>query len=104
MEKTEQQVNNLEITMAQLKNDIGYIKDSLKNNDSQHKEIIQKIDHLGDTFQGKIQDKADQKEVMDKFDSYVQLETFRPVQKIVYGLVGAILLAFLCAVVALILK
>ena len=33
-------LNNLEITMAELKTDISYIKKSLENNDIQHKEII----------------------------------------------------------------
>ena len=36
--------------MAELKNDIGYIRQSLIKNDEQHKEIIAKIDNLGDTF------------------------------------------------------
>jgi flagellar biosynthesis chaperone FliJ len=33
-------INNLEITMAELKTDISYIKKSLENNEEQHREII----------------------------------------------------------------
>jgi flagellar biosynthesis chaperone FliJ len=33
-------INNLEITMAELKTDISYIKKSLDENKEQHKEII----------------------------------------------------------------
>jgi hypothetical protein len=95
---------NIEIAMKGLTKDLGYIKESLEKNEDQHKEILTKIDHLGDTFQGKIQDKADQKEVMEKMDTYVQMETFRPIQKLVYGLVGAMLLACVAAFMALILK
>jgi len=53
-------INNLEITMAELKTDIKYIKKSLENNDEQHKEIIKNqeeymremkvfIEHIVDT-------------------------------------------------------
>ena len=91
-----------------MEENIIFIKDSLAKNDEQHKEILTRIDHLGVTFQGKIQDKADQKEVMVRFDkldeTYVSQETFRPIQKLIYGMVGAILLAFIGAVVALVLK
>jgi flagellar biosynthesis chaperone FliJ len=34
-------INNLEITMAELKTDISYIKEALDDNKEQHKEIIQ---------------------------------------------------------------
>ena len=95
----EQELNNIKINMAELKNDISYIKDALVENKAQHKEIMSKIDHLGDTFQGKIQDKADQKEVMAKFSDYVTKESFTTIQRIVYGLSGAILLAFVYALI-----
>ena len=102
LQNMEQEINNLKITMAELKSDIAYIKDSVKQNLTDHKEILSKIDHLGDTFQGKIQDKADQKEVMARFTNvevdYVRLETFKPIQKIVYGIVGAFGLAIVAAV------
>ena len=104
----ENELNNLKITMSELKKDIGYIKESLDKNDSQHKEILEKIDHLGDTFQDKIQDKADQKEVMEKFNHmelrFVTQDSFRPIQKLAYGLTGAILLAVVGAILALIFK
>jgi hypothetical protein len=36
----ETKINNLEITMAELKTDIKYIKTALDKNEEQHKEII----------------------------------------------------------------
>lgn len=108
------QINNLKISMAELKSDISFIRQGLIKNDeankqnvADHKEIIAKIDHLGDTFQGKIQDKADQKEVMNKFcdieNKYLTKEAFTDkfstVQKLVYGMAGAILMAILTTVV-----
>ena len=111
----EQEISNLKITMAELKSDLSYIKQGLIKNDEankqnalDHKEIIVKIDHLGDTFQGKIQDKADQREVMTKFDNlsatFITKEEFGPIKKIAYGMVGAIVLAFLYALIESVLK
>lgn len=91
--------------MMKLTTDIDYLKDGQKKNDQQHEVIIQKIDHLSDTFQGKIQDKADQKEIVTLLDkNYVTKESFSNVQKIVYGLAGAVLLAFVYALITKVFK
>ncbi len=74
-----QQINNLKITMAEIQTNLKNFGDKLTEHISDQKEtdkkvednfekVFQKIDHLGDTFQGKIQDKADQKEVLVKFE------------------------------------
>ena len=89
------EINQLKITMAQLTNDISYIKKSLDTNDSQHKEILAKIDHLGDTFQGKIQDKADQKETMTKFDDMDDRYASKAIEKWAYGSVGGFVVILL---------
>ncbi|MCK9370795.1 hypothetical protein M0R04_12870 [Candidatus Dojkabacteria bacterium] len=60
------ELNKLTIAMAQFQNDIAYIKESVKQNNVDHKEIVEKIDGLTETFQTKIIDKADHKEVMEK--------------------------------------
>ena len=78
-----------------LQTDINYIKESLVKNDNQHKEIIQKIDHLFRTFQGKIQDKADQKEVIGKFDSLDSQYASKDIEKWAYGGVASLILILL---------
>jgi len=98
--------------MAQINTDLKYIKGSLDKNEEQHKEILDKIDNLGDTFTGKIQDKADHKETFGAIkglaeameSKFVSKESFSPIQKIVYGLVGAMLLSIVAGIMALILK
>ncbi len=99
-------VRALEISMAEIKTTLEYIKTSLVKNDSQHKEIIARIDHLNDTFQTRVGDKASEAEVRERFDEidhlYVTKDAFGPIQKLVYGLVGAICLAFMGAVFALV--
>lgn len=84
----ENELTNLKITMTDLKKDICWIKKGQEKNDEQHKEIIGKIDNFV--------------EASDK--RFVTKESFRPIQKIVYGLVGAVLIAVLAAILALILK
>ena len=44
------------------------------------------------------------KELTEKFDKYVSLERFTPVERIVYGFTGIILSAFGVALVALIIR
>lgn len=44
------------------------------------------------------------KVILEKLDDYVTKEEFRPVQRIVYGLVGGALLTMLGAVIALVIK
>jgi hypothetical protein len=98
--------------MTEFSTDLQYIKKSLDKNDIQHKELGDKIDNLSSTFQTRVGDKADQKEVKDMFvamsdhidDTYVTKDTFTPIQKIVYGMAGAILLAFLGGIFLLIFK
>jgi len=56
-------INNLEITMAELKTDISYIKKSLENNDEQHKEIIKNqeiyMKEMKDFIEQVVETKAD---------------------------------------------
>jgi len=40
----EQKIQLLEISMAELKKDLSFIKDSLSDNKAEHKEIIDKMD------------------------------------------------------------
>jgi len=42
--------------------------------------------------------------ILERMDGYVTKEEFRPVQRIVYGLVGGVLLTMLGAVIALVIK
>jgi hypothetical protein len=89
-------MEQINTTVALMKKDITTILNGLVDNKSEHKEILDKIDHLSDTFQGKIQDKADQKEIINLLDTkYVSKEAFSNVQKIVYTLMGALALAAL---------
>ena len=97
----ENEITQLKVNMKEIQTDIGYIKESLVQNFTQHKEIIGKIDHLSDTFQTRIEDKADKKDIEGK---YVSTESFAPVQRITYGLVGAVLLAALYAILNLVIK
>ena len=106
------EINNLKLNIMQINTDLKYIKGSLDKNEEQHKEILDKIDNLGETFQGKIQDKADHKETFGAIkglaeameSKFVTKDMFSPVQKVVYGMVGAMLLAIIAGVMALILK
>jgi len=84
----EHNINKLQIDMAELKTDIGYIKASLEKNDSAHEEILKRIDDYVSL--------ADRK--------YVNVDSFAPVQKIVYGMVGAVLLTSLYALLNLVIQ
>jgi len=71
----------------------------LKINDLENKyqSMAEKIDELKDTVvNGFCELKKDLK------DNYVSKESFLPVKSIAYGLAGAILLAFITAVVSLV--
>lgn len=71
----------------------------LKINDLENKyqSMAEKIDELKDTVvNGFSELKKDLK------DNYVSKESFLPVKSIAYGLAGAILLAFITAVVSLV--
>ncbi len=71
--------NRLKITMSEIQTNLKNFgtkltehisdqKETDKKVDDNFEKVFSKIDHLGDTFQGKIQDKADQKEVLVKFE------------------------------------
>jgi len=102
------ELNQLKTKMGIIDTKLEIIQKSLDKNDDQHEQIMGKIDHLNDTFQGKIQDKADHKEVLVLFDGlekkFVSNDAFRPVQKVVYALVGATLLGVIAGVMAFILR
>ncbi len=108
----ENKIQNLEINMAELKRDISYIKKSIEQNVVDHKEIISKIDSFVQAADDRFADKKDHRDSMTKMDDiietidskYVSKEAFSPIQKIVYGMVGAILLTILGVVLSLILK
>ena len=68
--------------MAEFKKDIVYIKENLDLNKQAHEQIVKKIDNLCLNF--------------------VTVEEFKPIKSIVYGMVGFVLLAFLTAIVALV--
>jgi hypothetical protein len=89
--------------MAELKADICYIKRSLDTNETQHREILDKIDAITKHAAERFADKNDQEKIMKRFDQlsgiYVSREEFKPVKAIIYGMVGFVLLAFLSAVV-----
>ena len=115
----ENEVNALKISMVKIETNLKNFEEKLsthivdqkitdKKVDDSFKEVITKIDHLGDTFQTRIGDKVDQKEVLAKFGdiekTYVTKEAFSTVQKIVYGMAGAILLAFTYAIIEIAFK
>ena len=45
----QEDVNNLQKNMVKIQTDIGYIKDSLKDNKEEHKEILDKIERWIET-------------------------------------------------------
>ena len=106
----EQKVQQLEIDMAELKKDICYIKNSLDKNDDQHKEIIDKIDLFVQSSVDRFAEKKYHQESMKRIGDiittldckYVKVEEFKPIRIIIYGMVGFILIAFLTAIVGLV--
>lgn len=66
-------MNNMEIKMAKMEKDIEYIKEELNKGTDNFKELFDKIDTLPERFDGKYASKL--------------------TEKIVYSLVGVILLA-----------
>jgi uncharacterized membrane-anchored protein YhcB (DUF1043 family) len=74
----ETQVKDLQIGMAELKTNLKNFGDKLSEHVAMQKEtdkkvdanfakIFDKIDHLADTFQTRIGDKVDQREIVSKF-------------------------------------
>ena len=108
----EQELNIIKINMAELQKDITFIKESLVKNDDQHKEIIGKIDSFIQNSHDRFADKKDHIESLKKIDEiietldskYVSVDAFSPIRKLAYGLTGAILLAVVGAILALILN
>jgi translation elongation factor EF-G len=93
--KTLQMFNKIDITMAEFQKDITYIKDSVKQNIEDHKEIVSKIDNLGKTFQGNINEKVDRTEIMKKLESFDKRYAPMAAWKIMIwagGIIGAAIL------------
>jgi predicted nucleic acid-binding Zn-ribbon protein len=72
------EINNLKINMAQLANDISYLKKGQDKNDEQHREIINKInensvkmDNFIESSQTKFADRKDHQESIKKVDEIV---------------------------------
>lgn len=90
----EKQIMQQEITNAEVRKDIEFIKDNLK-------EINSKLDQKYVSQEEFSPIKAIVNHLDDK---YVTHEEFKPVQKIAYGLAGGILIAVLGAIVTLVFK
>jgi flagellar biosynthesis chaperone FliJ len=90
----ETKITNLEITMAELKNDISYIKKSLENNDEQHKEIIKNQEQYMREMKEFIE-----KVVAEKADKWVENFIIRSGKilgsAILLGILGLIAQAYL---------
>jgi len=106
MERTKEDVTNMKIHMAEIKTDICYIKDSMKQNDSQHKEIIGKIDSFIQAADDRFADKADHKETIEKMDKFMEDLDDKYAPKITYTIMvwaaGVIGTAVLIGIVTLI--
>ena len=102
----ENELNIIKVNMAELKADIRYIKQSLDTNDKQHKEILDKIDAITEHASNRFAEKKDQTEIIKRFDGlssmYVSREEFKPIRSVIYGMVGFILIAFLSAIIGLV--
>jgi hypothetical protein len=105
-------ITKLQINMAKIEENIGFIKEALVKNDYQHKELIEKIDSFVHSANERFLDKSEHEETLKRIDGfvdtvdkkYVTKESFSLVQKIVYGIMGAIGLAFLYALIELVIK
>lgn len=103
-------IQTIEINMTKLNGSIDAIKDALVDNKSEHREIILKIDSFIQSADNRFAAKAEHKETLQKVkdlsqtidDKYVTKESFGLIQKIVYGMVGAILVSFLSALLLLV--
>lgn len=87
-------ITNLEITMAELKTDISYIKKSLENNEDQHREIIKNQEAYMKEMQAFIE-----KVVAEKADKWVENFIVRTGKilgaAILLGLLGLVAQAYL---------
>jgi hypothetical protein len=60
----ETKIQALEISMAELKTDLRYIKDSVKQNAEEHKEIIDKIDGFIQSAENRFAAKAEHQDTV----------------------------------------
>ena len=63
------EINKIQISMEGFSKDISFIKEAVSQHTMEQKELKEKIDHFCDTFQSKMQDKADQKELVEAIKS-----------------------------------
>jgi hypothetical protein len=112
-------ITKLQINMAKIEENIGFIKEALVKNDDQHKELIGSIKEIDVKIDGFVQSaddrfaaKKDHSDSMTKMDGimttidskFVTKEEFSPIKKLAYGFAGAIILAVLYAIVQSVLK
>lgn len=62
----ETKIQALEISMAELKTDLKYIKDSVRQNTIEHREMINKIDGFIEVSESRFADKKDHKELIEQ--------------------------------------
>lgn len=65
----EQKIRALEINMAEIKTDIKYIKDSVKQNEKEHREIINKIDGFIKASEDRFAAKKEHRELTEQIAS-----------------------------------
>ncbi len=87
-EERRKEIINLQLSFMEVKKDIEFIKSSMLEDKKAHKEILEKIDDFIKT--------CDEK--------YVSKDIFRPIQKLVYSLVGGVLIIILKVIMDLIIK
>ena len=78
-------INKINIDMIKLQSDISHIKQSIKENKAEHKEMIYTL-------------KCWRKEAEEKF---VDRNEFMPIKNLVYGLIGAVMVSLIGGVVSL---
>lgn len=112
----ESEVHALQIAMteitANLKNfgnkleeHIANQKETDKKVDDNFSKIFTKIDHLGDTFQTRLGDKADQKEVMETLDkSNIRVSTLERWQSYVLGFCACVALLLVPLVISVLIN
>ena len=88
------------------------IKESINEMKSNQKEYMGSMDRFIKSADDRFADKKDHLETTNQIsdlssiitNNYVTKEAFKPIQKLAYGLVGAVLLAVLGAIMALLLE
>ena len=81
-------------------------RDLLNNTSNTVCQILEKLDKLETTLEAHVSSAEEKLErIMNKMEErYVTKESFNPVQKIVYGMVGAVMLSVLGALLALVIQ